>query len=509
VLTLVAVFAVDANSTVWVLHNEDPNYATPPFDDSLTGVDRSGEVVLRTTGFNIYQTIGGHRALAVSDADHTVVVCENAAAEHASGVPARISKWDYQGNQIFAVAAVDENERYSAVDVRSDGTIYALISDGMIYGVKIQKISPDGNILAEAPIGGFDLVVDEVNGGIYVVGADIKYCNFDLGLQWTIDPIKWCAVSVDTCSDGTAWVLDRKYGQPTSCLYHVSPSGEILQTVDNLIASYCIRVDKQDDSIYVASNWDLLKYNSNGVLQWSVPSLHNWSLAIDAYRRGIWVGTKYDVCLISFDGSTLLTLDEFPGVDQKYVACPGALGPGAAPIWPDGSTVTASDVGLTTLSLAWSPAVHEVGVAKYLLFESGMEIGRIPWTDTTSPVIELDPNTEYTFKVEACDWQGNCTSDGPSVTVRTLAPVGAIQELAVQVMALNLHNGIENQLDAKLNAVLQALDDINTNNDDAAINVLGAFIAAVEAQSGNKITTEDANALKTAAEEIIAVLSGP
>lgn len=73
---------------------------------------------------------------------------------------------------------------------------------------------------------------------------------------------------------------------------------------------------------------------------------------------------------------------------------------------------------------------------------------------------------------------------------------------------MNLHQGIENSLDAKLDAAVQALDDINQNNDVAAINTLGAFINAVEAQRGKKITEADADALIAAAQEIIAALSG-
>ncbi|MHC4153877.1 MAG: fibronectin type III domain-containing protein [Planctomycetota bacterium] len=513
-LTLVAVFAVDANATaplLWVLHNEDWDYTNPPFDDSLTGVDGLGEAVLRRTGFNICQTVGGHRAIAVSDIDQTVLVCENVSWQY-SGIVPRLSKWDYQGNKIFAIT---RHNTYSAVDIADDGTIYALTSKGTIYGYSMLKILLDGNIVAEELISGFDLAVDEVLGGIYVVGADIKYCTPDLGLEWTIDPVGWCAVSVDTCSDGTAWVAERRHSQiPSSAdrLHHVSRSGTILQTVDVDYPPFCVRVDKWDNSIYVASA-DLYKYNSAGILQWSVPlppgpwNLAGWSLAIDAYRRGIWVGTMDDVRLISFDGTTVLTVDEFPRADQKYVACPETRAP-HAPSWPDGSTLTAPDVGLTSVMLSWTPAEHGLGVAEYLLYQNGTLIDTVAGMDTGREVTGLDPNTEYTFKVEACDGEGNCTTDGPSATVQTLTAVGAIQRLIIQVIGLNLQQGIENGLDGKLTAALGALDDINKNNDVGAINTLEAFINAVQAQSGSKISTEDANALIAAAEEIIAILSG-
>ena len=75
-------------------------------------------------------------------------------------------------------------------------------------------------------------------------------------------------------------------------------------------------------------------------------------------------------------------------------------------------------------------------------------------------------------------------------------------------MNLNLQQGIENSLDAKLEAAQQAIDDLNENNDVAAINVLEAFINAVEAQRGNKILEADADALIAAAQGIIDLLLG-
>jgi hemerythrin-like domain-containing protein len=72
---------------------------------------------------------------------------------------------------------------------------------------------------------------------------------------------------------------------------------------------------------------------------------------------------------------------------------------------------------------------------------------------------------------------------------------------------LKLQHGIENSLLAKLDAAIQKLDDDNDNNDLAAINSLQAFINAVEAQSGKKISEEDVDDLIAAAQQIIDLLS--
>jgi len=87
-------------------------------------------------------------------------------------------------------------------------------------------------------------------------------------------------------------------------------------------------------------------------------------------------------------------------------------------------------------------------------------------------------------------------------------PCELIAGLISHVMILNIQQGIQNSFDSKLNAALGALDDVNQNNDVAAINTLEAFISAVEAQRGNKISETDADALMAAGQAIIDLLSG-
>ncbi|MHC4642176.1 MAG: FIMAH domain-containing protein [Planctomycetota bacterium] len=86
-------------------------------------------------------------------------------------------------------------------------------------------------------------------------------------------------------------------------------------------------------------------------------------------------------------------------------------------------------------------------------------------------------------------------------------PTELILQLIITVEDLNLHQGIDNSLDAKLDAACNALDDVNQNNDVAAINTLQAFINAVEAQRDNKISSEEADILIGDAQEIIDLLS--
>ena len=149
--------------------------------------------------------------------------------------------------------------------------------------------------------------------------------------------------------------------------------------------------------------------------------------------------------------------------------------------------------------------------------------GNDEYTFTVSEIVQIPEDAElgqYPINIFSCaasyqpvsNFAWYVTGEGLPITITVEEepddPVVLLGELAVDVYELNLQNGIENSLDAKLDSALNALDDANENNDVAAINSLGAFINAVEAQSGSKIPVEDADILIAAAQDIIDLLSG-
>lgn len=87
------------------------------------------------------------------------------------------------------------------------------------------------------------------------------------------------------------------------------------------------------------------------------------------------------------------------------------------------------------------------------------------------------------------------------------SPAQKISDLIVDVESLNLQKGIDNSLDAKLEAARKALQDARTGNDGAAINALEAFKNAVIAQRGKEIPEGAADALVAAAQSIVQELS--
>lgn len=137
------------------------------------------------------------------------------------------------------------------------------------------------------------------------------------------------------------------------------------------------------------------------------------------------------------------------------------------------------------------------------LFNLAAPIGGNFWSNWTSPDANGDGFVDYPYIFtggqDNLPWTGQ---DG------WLTPRAAIRRLIAQVVALNLPKGIENSLNAKLQAAVRVLSDDSENKTVAAIRQLQAFINAVEFQRGKKISEAPAYALITAAQEIIALLSG-
>ena len=90
-----------------------------------------------------------------------------------------------------------------------------------------------------------------------------------------------------------------------------------------------------------------------------------------------------------------------------------------------------------------------------------------------------------------------------TITVSDVTPIVLIGELIQYIQGLGIHIGTENSLTAKLDNAVKSLEKGQTS---AAINQVGAFINEVEAQSGKKITIEQAQVMIGRAQVIIYVI---
>jgi hypothetical protein len=87
-------------------------------------------------------------------------------------------------------------------------------------------------------------------------------------------------------------------------------------------------------------------------------------------------------------------------------------------------------------------------------------------------------------------------------------PEERLSSLSDGVAAMNLPDGIGASLSAKLSGALATLEDGNATNDVASGNVLRAFIQAVEAQRGKKLTDAQATYLVDSANAVLLALGG-
>lgn len=122
-------------------------------------------------------------------------------------------------------------------------------------------------------------------------------------------------------------------------------------------------------------------------------------------------------------------------------------------------------------------------------------------------ILGVAVSADIITRVTVTGASGQTAIDDVSNCRSVATPTELISALIQDVISLDLRAGISTSLDAKLDAIMWALDDVNANNDVAAVNGLNAFINHVEAQRGNLISIADADTLIAAAREIIAMLT--
>lgn len=76
------------------------------------------------------------------------------------------------------------------------------------------------------------------------------------------------------------------------------------------------------------------------------------------------------------------------------------------------------------------------------------------------------------------------------------------------VQQMNLQQGIQNSLDAKLEAAQEALNAANSGQQATAVSKLNAFINQVEGQRGNQLSNAQADELITYAQNLINIIQG-
>lgn len=123
----------------------------------------------------------------------------------------------------------------------------------------------------------------------------------------------------------------------------------------------------------------------------------------------------------------------------------------------------------------------------------------LQWEHTITA--EDDPSGAFVGNTGHWIIEGTATVDLGTVPDQISALISA-------VMGIDLSKGIQMSMDAKLDSAFRALDDVNTHNDQAAINSLNGLINHANAQRGNKIDETAAECLIDEVQRIIGNLGG-
>ncbi len=94
-------------------------------------------------------------------------------------------------------------------------------------------------------------------------------------------------------------------------------------------------------------------------------------------------------------------------------------------------------------------------------------------------------------------------------SVKAKSPMRLLDELVEKIVYLNTQVGISDGLDAKLEAIQQARDEFDANNNTATVNALRVFVNAVQTDQGqdDESLQEHAEDLIDAAQEIVELIA--
>jgi len=127
-----------------------------------------------------------------------------------------------------------------------------------------------------------------------------------------------------------------------------------------------------------------------------------------------------------------------------------------------------------------------------------LAVACVPLSGTTFPI------GTTTATCTAVDGAGNSASG--DILVHVQAAATQVTRLIVTTQSFNLAQGIENSLDTKLQNILSALAGAKNGNVGSVCSSLGAFTNETIAQSGKKLTVDQANQLLAASRQIGAVI---
>ena len=380
--------------------------------------------------------------------------------------------------------------------VRSILTVLLLGLLGFVLASGSAHAQPSNRLIATTNQGQL-VEIDLTTGTAQVLGIATPPAG--AGSQWG-----WTDLAFDPAGD--LYAVSRNRGEPTTTahLYQIDLLGRVLLPIGNTGIRWISDIDFTQDGALYGNTWEnALPLTGNGGLLLIDPfsavlnippnsrfggaaslpccrDLENGGLSVHPTTGELW-GVESSFAFSRWASPPhIFQIDPTTGLAQNIVpiglfGTPSAFGFDALEILPDGRFIAIRGAG--------SSDVYEINPIPDAI--SGLAGA------TLIPLL-LDPSI-----------QGGLNGLDTAPPTELL-----VTNLVQDVIDLNLGAGISNALDAKLELVVDALDDMNQNNDVAAENSLYAFMNAVEAQRGKKLTDAEADDLIAAAQAIINALDG-
>mgnify|MGYP000843913996 FL=1 len=135
------------------------------------------------------------------------------------------------------------------------------------------------------------------------------------------------------------------------------------------------------------------------------------------------------------------------------------------PLWPENSQLQAKNIKDISVTLYWTAATDNVGVAKYNIYQDNKLIADVTGEITEYKVTGLTGSTEYKFEVEAVDAADNITADKLSISQWT-APNSTTSggNFEFELLSPDAHNL---GFDSENNVLQNAVDGSFTRNNVA------------------------------------------
>jgi chitodextrinase len=265
------------------------------------------------------------------------------------------------------------------------------------------QITPNGCYL------GWDMAIDNVEVTAYQVLQDkVEIATLASDTTW----VKVVELAPWTTYGFEIYALDAA-GNQTS-----SPLGVEVSTPDEVAPMW------SENSAIIASD----PTDSSVTLAWNGASDDVAVTGYRLYQDNVEIGL-FDAATVSTDVADLSNMASYIfRVEAEDAA--GNLsfgGPVLAmdlsdktpPVWPIDASLSAIESAATSVTLSWTEATDNAGVAGYQILENDQVVASVPGNETMVTVASLSPLTTYNFAVVASDSAGNSTDGGPTLQITT------------------------------------------------------------------------------------------